>query len=219
MATTAENENAMISLVADAGCSILDNTLISTVLSSIQYPVSISWRRKSPLGKQKIGDPKNIILKSRYQASITCEGRNMLNILVVDDESAVSEVLQQILIRLGHCAEIASGGHEGLRMFDSRVYDLVITDILMPGIDGNGVARHIRGSDRPYTPIIGISGTPWLLEGSMFDFVIPKPFNIQALTSAIDSVMGKGSMPRGLSENSRQHPGLHEVLTAPLLAT
>lgn len=143
----------------------------------------------------------------------------MLKILLIDDESVVSEVLQQILSRLGHRAEIASGGHEGLRMFDGQVYDLVITDILMPGIDGQSVARHIRSSDRLHTPIIGISGTPWLLEGDIFDSVIAKPFNIQALTNAIDDAVGNGSKSLTLSENRRQHPGLHGVLTSPLLAT
>ena len=112
----------------------------------------------------------------------------MFNVLVIDDESMVLDVLRQFLTLLGHSVEIASDGHEGLRMFDSRVYDLVITDIIMPEIDGNSVARHIRSSDRPYTPVIGISGTPWLLEGDMFDLVISKPFDINILASAINSV-------------------------------
>ena len=143
----------------------------------------------------------------------------MLNILLVDDESTVSEVLQQILTRLGHRTEIASGGLEALRMFDSQVYDLVITDILMPGIDGQGVARHIHGSDRPNTPVIGMSGTPWLLQGDMFDSIIDKPFNIQALTNSICHAVENGSRPRTLPESKRKAPGFHDVLTSPLLAT
>lgn len=128
----------------------------------------------------------------------------MLNILLVDDEGVVSDVLQQILSRLGHRVETAPDGQEGLLMFDSRTYDLVITDILMPGIDGHGVARHIRSSQRPYTPIIGISGTPWLLEGDMFNSVIAKPFTVQALTNAIDDATGSPSTP-GMLQN---HPVL-----------
>lgn len=143
----------------------------------------------------------------------------MLNILLVDDESGVSEALQQILSRLGHRVETASDGHEGLLMFDNQVYDLVITDILMPGIDGHGVARHIRSSSRAYTPIIGISGTPWVLKREIFDSVIPKPFKIQALTSAIDSVMANGSTPRKPIENEEKNPDLRGISTSPLVAT
>ena len=143
----------------------------------------------------------------------------MLNILFVDDEGAVSDVLAQILTRLGHRVEIASNGHEGLRMFDSRAYDLVITDILMPGIDGHGVARHIRSSERASIPIIGISGTPWFLDGDVFDSVLPKPFSIQALTNAIDHAMGHVSKSKTLTENQDQNHGFHGVSTSPLLAT
>jgi CheY-like chemotaxis protein len=128
----------------------------------------------------------------------------MLKILLVDDESYVSEVLQEILNRLGHHAETASGGQEGLLMFDSQPYDLVITDIRMPGIDGHGVAQHIRTSERPYTPIIGISGTPWFLDGETFDCVISKPFTVQALTDAIDDAIGHPITPHTL----QPHPVL-----------
>jgi CheY-like chemotaxis protein len=144
---------------------------------------------------------------------------NMPSILLVDDDSVVSDVLGQILTRLGYHVEIASGGLEGLRMFDSRVYDLVITDMLMPEIDGHSMARHIRSSDRPKTPIIGISGTPWLLQIDIFDSVIAKPFNIQALTNAIDDVMENGSKPRTLTGDQEQNQGIHGVSTSPLLAT
>lgn len=143
----------------------------------------------------------------------------MLNILLVDDESVISEALQKILSRLGHRVEIASDGHEGLLMFDSQVYDLVITDMFMPVIDGQGVARHIRSSSRPYTPIIGISGTPWLLKREIFDSVIPKPFNTRALTSAIDSVMQNGSTPRKPLKNEKTKPGLRGMSTSAFLAT
>lgn len=128
----------------------------------------------------------------------------MLKILLVDDESFVSEVLQEILNRLGHHVETASGGQEGLLMFDSQPYDLVITDIRMPDIDGHGVAQHIRSSERPYTPIIGISGTPWFLEGDTFDGVISKPFTVQALTGAIDDAIGHPITPDTL----QPHPVL-----------
>jgi CheY-like chemotaxis protein len=120
----------------------------------------------------------------------------MLKILLVDDESFVSEVLREILNRLGHSVETASSGKEGLLMFDSQDYDLVITDVRMPGIDGHGVAEHIRSSQRPSTPVIGISGTPWFLEGDTFNSVISKPFTVQALSTAIDDAVGQPTVSR-----------------------
>jgi CheY-like chemotaxis protein len=57
--------------------------------------------------------------------------------------------------------------------------------MLMPGMNGRDVVRHIRNSDRPYTPIIGFSGTPWLLEDAEFDTVFPKPFPLADLVHAV----------------------------------
>ena len=113
----------------------------------------------------------------------------MYNILIVDDEQIISDVLKEILSRFGYHADIAPGGHEGIRMFDTGIFDLVIADIRMPGIDGHHVARHIRNSHKPSTPIIGISGTPWLLDSDEFDWVIPKPFGFQALLDAVKNLM------------------------------
>jgi CheY-like chemotaxis protein len=55
----------------------------------------------------------------------------------------------------------------------------------MPGRDGNNVVEHIRNSDRQFTPVIGFSGTPWLLQKSDFDIVFVKPFSLQDLLDAI----------------------------------
>ena len=124
----------------------------------------------------------------------------MLNILLVDDEAMVIDVLREILTRLGHHVETASGGREGIRMFDRESFDLVITDLVMSEMDGLGVAEHIRGSDRPGTPIIGISGTPWLLTDDNFNSVIPKRFTIAALRDAIDHALETPPMTRGLQD-------------------
>ena len=130
----------------------------------------------------------------------------MYNVLIVDDEQSIRDVLQQILSRSGYHAEIAAGGHEGIRMFDTTPFDLVITDIKMPDIDGYGVARHIRNSHRASTPIIGISGTPWLLDGDEFDWVNPKPFGLQALLDAVENLIGHRVTSRQDSPDSVNQP-------------
>ncbi|MCK4728403.1 MAG: response regulator [Desulfobacterales bacterium] len=130
----------------------------------------------------------------------------MYNVLIVDDEESIRDVLQQILSRSGYHAEIAAGGHEGIQMFDTTPFDLVITDIKMTGIDGYGVARHIRNSHRPFTPIIGISGTPWLLEGDEFDWVMAKPFSLQTLLDAVENLMGRAVTSQQDSPDSVNQP-------------
>jgi len=109
----------------------------------------------------------------------------MCKILVIDDEAAIVDIVQQALDMYGHNVETATNGREGIAKFDSDCFDLVITDICMPEIDGNGVVQHIRGSDKKYIPVIAISGTAWAVEDDSFDAILEKPFPIKTL---IDSV-------------------------------
>jgi CheY-like chemotaxis protein len=57
--------------------------------------------------------------------------------------------------------------------------DLVISDIRMPNMDGNEVARYIRNSDKSATPLIAITGFPEEVQPEMFDYSLIKPFSIK----------------------------------------
>ena len=99
----------------------------------------------------------------------------MSTILVIDDEKGVLQLIHQALTRFGYKVETAVDGQEGIKKFDSGNFDIVITDIRMPGVDGNGVVKHIRNSNRQSIPVIAISGTPWQSEAKNFDMILPKP--------------------------------------------
>ena len=109
----------------------------------------------------------------------------MYHILVIDDEKEISNIIKIVLSRDGYEVEIALDGQMGIKKFDSDQFDLVITDIKMPGLGGREVVEHIRNSDRPCTPIIGVSGTPWLLDNIPFDAVFTKPFPLKDLLNSI----------------------------------
>jgi len=117
----------------------------------------------------------------------------MQQILVIDDEKSLLDIFQQTLSKLGCNVEIASDVKEGIKKFDDGLFDLVITDILMQGGNGNDIVRHIRSSDRQFTPVIGISGTPWLLNNSDFDMVFIKPFPLKKLVNAIHDLSSTSS--------------------------
>ncbi len=112
----------------------------------------------------------------------------MHQILVIDDEEFILDTVQEALTMNGYKVEVAADGQEGIQKFDDGCFDLVITDMQMPGLDGNNVVEHIRNSDRQFTPVIGFSGTPWLLQKSDFDIVFVKPFSLENLVSAIQNL-------------------------------
>ena len=112
----------------------------------------------------------------------------MLKALVIDDERLILDMVELSLIRFGFSVETASDGKEGIEKFDNDNFDLVITDICMPKIDGNGVARHIRISGKQNIPVIGITGTPWLAQSDDFDTIIQKPLSIKTLVDSAISI-------------------------------
>jgi len=112
----------------------------------------------------------------------------MLPILVIEDDKMVFNTLSMALTHFGHEVKTAVNGKEGIDKFDKGLFGLVITDINMPGIDGNGVASHIRKSHKNSTPIIGISGAPWLTKTDAFNLTLRKHFSIKTLMNTVNSL-------------------------------
>jgi CheY-like chemotaxis protein len=81
----------------------------------------------------------------------------MAKIIVIDDEEDVRDVLKQVLQRAGYDVSVASGGKEGIELLQKEGADLVITDVIMPGIDGVTTVKKIREKFRN-TRILVISG-------------------------------------------------------------
>lgn len=96
-------------------------------------------------------------------------------ILIIDDEKAILKMLNQILSRMGFLVNTAESAEEGINKINSNPYDLILTDIKMPGMSGDDVFKYVRNHLNKSIPIIAMSGTPWLLGNSSFDAVIAKP--------------------------------------------
>jgi CheY-like chemotaxis protein len=142
------------------------------------------WVLKNNRPSIEDGNPK----KGGFSPPIHKLGDAMYHILVIDDEKAIVDIIKIVLSRAGYKIETALDGQEGIQKFDSGRFDLVITDILMPVLDGRDVIAHIHNSDRPRTPIIVISATPWLIENNHFDAVFTKPFPLENLINSIRHV-------------------------------
>ncbi len=78
------------------------------------------------------------------------------HLLVVDDDSANRDVLARMLQRLKYRVSVAADGAEAIDLASKNAYDLVLLDILMPGINGYEVLKHLK-SAKPDLPIIVIS--------------------------------------------------------------
>jgi two-component system phosphate regulon response regulator PhoB len=72
----------------------------------------------------------------------------MANVLVVDDMIDTCRLLVRIMSSLGHSAEYATSGTEAMRFLESRVPDLIVLDVMMPGMGGEEVLRRVRRNER-----------------------------------------------------------------------
>lgn len=122
----------------------------------------------------------------------------MAHILLIDDDDALRTMLRLTLIHFGHTVIEARNGREGLEVFPHMRADLVITDIVMPDVEGIEVLITLR-QRQPPVKIIAISGggrvsaTDYLNIAQQLGAarVLTKPFSNEALKQAIDEVLAE----------------------------
>jgi len=114
-------------------------------------------------------------------------------ILVVDDEEDVGQLLSDILISEDHEVEVATDGCQGVEMFEKKSFDMVFTDLGMPGMSGWEVAEKIKTINRK-VPVALVTG--WNIElkdkemrDKNIDIVIHKPFEVKQVLRSVHEVM------------------------------
>ncbi len=132
----------------------------------------------------------------------------MGSVLVIEDEKGILGLIEAALTRFGHQVETAQDGREGICKYDHGNFDVVITDYLMPDLDGYGVLQHIRSSARGRTPIVGMSGTPWLLHEAGFDLVLIKPFPLKQLVEAVQHLCADFVVSEAAPQHFNETPAI-----------
>jgi DNA-binding response OmpR family regulator len=117
----------------------------------------------------------------------------MQRILVIDDDPATTSVLKRSLAYEGFAVDVAASGEEGLGRARERYPDLVVLDVMMPGMDGLEVLRRLRAADRQLpvllltardAPADQVEG----LEGGADDYVV-KPFDFEVLLARVRALL------------------------------
>ncbi len=120
-------------------------------------------------------------------------------ILVIDDEETVRSVLTRILSQINYRVTTAENGEEGIRLFKESDFDMVLTDLGMPGMSGWEVCKAIKKMN-PHTPVGMITG--WgaevdqaKIEENGIDFLIPKPFQFDQILKVLDETITSKGKP------------------------
>jgi len=140
-------------------------------------------------------------------------------ILVVDDEINVCKSIRLAVQPDVNDVDTALSGEEALQMCRKKNYDLIITDLMMPGISGMDLLEAVK-INHPETAVIMVTGYPTIktavqaVKKGAFDYV-PKPFTPQNLRSVVSRVfsISKDTQSAGLNSNERKVPsGYHYMI-------
>ena len=124
----------------------------------------------------------------------------MANILVIDDEKLARFTLRKILEQAVHKVIEAANGTEGIKSFQTQPCDLIITDIIMPDMEGIETIVEFKRQS-PQTPIIAMSGGGRtrnldflkLAQQRGADQIIAKPFTPDELLSVVSGLLNRSS--------------------------
>jgi CheY-like chemotaxis protein len=121
-----------------------------------------------------------------------------LRILIVDDISDNSFLLQTFLEAEGYQVDIADNGQTALEKIEAAPPALVLLDVMMPGMSGYEVTRHVRQNPAlPYIPILLITGFDQTADSKGFDVgvdgFIRKPVDFDQLLAQVRSLLSQNS--------------------------
>jgi CheY-like chemotaxis protein len=109
-------------------------------------------------------------------------------ILVVDDEPDQRFLLRRIFEQAGHEVSDAGNGAAALQAVRESAPDLVVTDVMMPVIDGAELIRCLRGDPATaHIPVLAASGDTHLVGAA--DAVVPKPYDWRHLLAVADALL------------------------------
>ena len=133
----------------------------------------------------------------------------MYRILIVEDDVDISELLQSWLTEAGYQTAEAEDGLKALEVFESGQFDLVLLDLMLPGMDGYQVCREIRTTSQ--VPIIMLSA-----KGEVFDKVLglelgaddymTKPFSVSELLARVKALCRRVGRTAGGDEKEKENP-------------
>ncbi len=130
------------------------------------------------------------------------------SVLIVDDEFGLAEMLRDMLRDYGYDVTLAINGRLAFEILSERKVDLVLTDMMMPVMDGIELATAMRSSDtHRRTPIIMMTSLPTavLRLNGLFNAILRKPFTPdQLLTTMLDCLASKPEHDMGHTESGAQ---------------
>jgi len=135
-----------------------------------------------------------------------------LRILIVEDEEAIRTGLGDVLVFHGYEVDCAADGNEGLDKALSGGFDLILLDIMLPGMDGLEICNRIRSQDRdqPIIMLTARSSDEDIIQGLSLgaDDYVAKPFSVAQLVLRVQAVLRRSRIAVALDHQFRLGDGI-----------
>src|SRR5579859_285296 len=125
------------------------------------------------------------------------EDLHTVNVLIVEDDESVARFLKQATTEAGYVAQVIGDGAEALETALTHAFDLILLDVMLPGLDGYSLCRQLRAAGVP-TPILIITAKDTLadkaegLDSGADDYLV-KPFQVAELLARARALLRRGS--------------------------
>jgi two-component system OmpR family response regulator len=133
--------------------------------------------------------PEGPTSAGRRSNSTAAHGGQPLRILIVEDEPAIADAVKGALTADGHAADAVGDGREALTWAESYAYDLVILDVILPGLDGFSICAALRGRGfaAPILMLTALDGVEDRVTGldRGADDYLAKPFSMDELRARV----------------------------------
>jgi len=120
-----------------------------------------------------------------------------MRILIVEDDARMAELLRRGLAKEGHSVTIAADGAKGLEEAHFRTFDMILLDVMLPGMDGLNVARRLRvgGHQTPILMLTARDSAPDIVRGldAGADDYLTKPFSFEVLNARVRVIARRSS--------------------------
>jgi len=124
--------------------------------------------------------------------------KRTISILIVEDEEAIRSGLIDVFVFHGYETDSAATGPEGLEKALTGKFDLILLDIMLPGMDGYEICNQIRAQDRdqPIIMLTARTSDEEIIEGLKLgaDDYVAKPFSIQQLVLRVEAVLRRSQV-------------------------
>lgn len=142
-------------------------------------------------------------------------------ILIVEDDTDIAELVRMHLAEAGHALEICHNGSQAWERLQQKSFDLVVLDIMLPGMDGLEICRRIRQDTAHYTLVLMLTSKTTELDRVLglelgADDYLTKPFSLMELVARVKALLRRNEALATPTDSDKQTLRFHNITIDPI---